>query len=74
MFSHYYSTDCLFNLKRFISGLSCRPGSIITDLELTFNYSVGQSNLNALLAQAVNDGKLGSMEVEEAVVRKAFSG
>ncbi|XP_022793088.1 hemicentin-1-like isoform X3 [Stylophora pistillata] len=52
--------------------LKLRPGSIIADLELTFNKSVGQSSVNALLTQARKDGKLGNMEVEDAVVGGTF--
>lgn len=52
--------------------LKLRPGSIIADLELTFNKSVGQSSVDALLTQAANTGKLGDMEIEDAVVGSTF--
>ncbi|PFX15808.1 hypothetical protein AWC38_SpisGene19962, partial [Stylophora pistillata] len=55
-----------------VNVLKLRPGSIIADLELIFNNSVGESYVSALLTQAANDGKLGSLEVEEVVLRKTF--
>lgn len=57
-----------------VNVLKLRPGSIIADLELIFNNSVGESYVSALLTQAANDGKLGSLEVEEVVLRKTFQG
>ncbi|XP_066025209.1 uncharacterized protein [Pocillopora verrucosa] len=52
--------------------LKLRQGSIIADLKLTFNDSVGESSVNALLTQAANRGKIGDMEVEEISVGKTF--
>ena len=46
----------------------------MADLELNFNNSVGESNVNALLTQAVNKGKIGDMEVEEFSVGNYFPG
>ena len=57
-----------------ISCLPLRPGSIIADLELNFNNSVGESNVNALLTQAANKGKIGDMEVEEFSVGNNLPG
>ena len=57
-----------------ISCLPLRQGSIIADLELKFNNSVGESNVNALLTQAANKGKIGDMEVEEFSVGNNFPG
>ncbi|CAH3161318.1 unnamed protein product, partial [Pocillopora meandrina] len=54
--------------------LKLRQGSIIADLELKFNNSVGESNVNALLTQAANKGKIGDMEVEEFSVGNNFPG
>ena len=51
-----------------------RQGSIIADLELTFNTSIGQSNVKALLTQAANKGKIGDMEVEDVRVGETFPG
>ena len=57
-----------------ISCLHPRQGSIIADLELMFNDSVGESYINALLTQAANKGKIGDLEVEDISVGKTFSG
>ncbi|XP_066025226.1 hemicentin-2-like isoform X2 [Pocillopora verrucosa] len=54
--------------------IKLRQGSIIADLELKFNNSVGESNVNALLTQAANKGKIGDMEVEEFSVGNNFPG
>ena len=56
------------------SCLPLRLGSIIADLKLTFNDSVGESSVNALLTQAANRGKIGDMEVEEISIGKTFPG
>ncbi|CAH3163235.1 unnamed protein product [Pocillopora meandrina] len=52
--------------------LKLRQGGIIADLKLTFNDSVGESSVNALLTQAANRGKIGDTEVEEISVGKTF--
>ena len=65
---------CLFIGKRLISCLSPRQGSIIADLELTFNDSVGESNVNALLTKAANKGKIGDLKVEDFSIGKTFPG
>lgn len=57
-----------------ISCLPLRQGSIIADLELTFNDSVGQSYVKALLTRAANNGKIGDMEVEDVRVGETFPG
>ena len=57
-----------------ISCLPPRQGSIIADLELTFNDSVGKSNVNTLLTQGTNKGKIGDLEVEDFSVGKTFPG
>lgn len=57
-----------------ISFIPPRQGSIIADLELTFNDSVGQSNVKALLTQTANNGKIGDMEVEDVRVGETFPG
>ena len=56
------------------SCLPLRQGRIIVDLKLTFNDSVGESSVNALLTQAANRGKIGDMEVEEISIGKTFPG
>jgi len=45
-----------------------RPGSVLADLELTFNESVSQSDVGALLQEATEDGKLGELEVGDITV------
>ena len=57
-----------------ISCLPPRQGSIIADLELTFNDPVGQSDVKALLTQAEKNGKIGDMKVEAVSVGETFPG
>ncbi|XP_020614884.1 uncharacterized protein LOC110053035 [Orbicella faveolata] len=44
-----------------------RKGSVIADMELTFNQQVGSSEVKALLSEVTKDGKLGDLEVSQVV-------
>ena len=54
--------------------LPYRQGSVIADMELTFNETVGENQVDALLSQATNDGKLGKLEVSEVKVGTTIKG
>lgn len=41
---------------------------MIADVELTFNRSVSQDNIDTLLREATKDKKLGDIEVSEVLV------
>ena len=45
-----------------------RPGSVIADLELTFNESTYEDYLRERLLDATKDNKLGDFQVERVVV------
>ena len=53
---------------------SIRKGSVIADLELTFNQSVSQGDVDALLLEAIKDGNLGELEVSEIKVGGPIEG
>lgn len=72
--NQYTRTWKIQRQKRFSRRLIKLPGGIIAHLEFKFNNSVVESYVSELLTQAANDGKLGSLEVEEVVVRKTFPG
>ena len=40
-----------------------REGSVIADMDVTFNKKVGASEVDALLSEAAKDGKIGGLEV-----------
>lgn len=40
-------------------------GSVIADMELTFDEKVGASEVQALLSEVTKDGKLGDLEVSQ---------
>jgi len=42
-----------------------REGSVIADMEITFEESVGASEVDALLSEAAKDGKMGDLEVNQ---------
>ena len=42
-----------------------REGSVIADMEITFEESVGASEVDALLSEAAKDGKTGDLEVNQ---------
>ncbi|CAH3161296.1 unnamed protein product, partial [Pocillopora meandrina] len=41
-----------------------REGSVIADISLTFNESVGESEVESLLLDAINNGSLGNLKVD----------
>ncbi|KAL9964639.1 hypothetical protein ACROYT_G028311 [Oculina patagonica] len=45
--------------------IKLREGSIIADMELTFNQSLGQSELAVLLSEAASDNEIGGLVVEQ---------
>ena len=51
-----------------------REGSVIADMELTFNYEVGKSELDALMLEATNDGKIGEFGVSNLVIDGIIKG
>ena len=51
---------CLFSFVYFY-----REGSVIADMEITFEESVGASEVDALLSEAAKDGKTGDLEVNQ---------
>ena len=53
---------CLFVFRCFY-----RKGSVIADMELTFNQEVGSSEVEALLSEVTKDGKLGDLGVSQVV-------
>ena len=53
---------CLFVFVYFY-----RKGSVIADMEFTFNQEVGASEVDALLSEVTKDEKLGDLEVSQVV-------
>ena len=53
---------CLFVFRCYY-----RKGSVIADMELTFNQEVGSSEIKALLSEVTKDGKLGDLEVSQVI-------
>ena len=51
-----------------------REGSVIADLQLTFNGTVGVSEVDALMKEVTKDGKLGELKVSEVVVGRPIEG
>ena len=51
-----------------------REGSVIADISLTFDEPVGESEVETLLLQAINDGSLGTLKVDNISVRSIISG
>ena len=49
-------------------------GSVIADMELTFNEKVGASEVQALLSEVTKDGKLGDLEVSQMVTDASVEG
>ena len=52
----------------------CRKGSVIVDVELTFDTKVGESEVSALLVKAIQDGKLGEFQVSKVLVGSFITG
>ena len=51
-----------------------REGSVIADISLTFDEPVGESEVETLLLHAINDGSLGTLNVDNISVRSIISG
>ena len=51
-----------------------REGSVIADISLTFNEPVGESEVESLLQDAINDGSLGTLKVDTFSVGSTISG
>ena len=49
-------------------------GSVIADMELTFDEKVGASEVQALLSEVTKDGKLGDLEVSQIVTDASIEG
>ena len=52
----------------------CRRGSVIADVEMTFDTKVGVSEVSALLDKAIQDGGLGEFQVSDVVVESLITG
>ena len=52
----------------------CRRGSVIADVEMTFDTKVGVSEVSALLDKAIQDGGLGEFRVSDVVVESLITG
>ena len=50
-----------------------REGSVIADLELTFNSSIYEDYLRGRLQDATKDNKLGDLDVKQVVVGRFIS-
>ena len=52
-----------------------RPGSVIADMELKFNRTVGAHEVNALLTEVIkSDGKLGNIDAVRVVIGSTLEG
>ena len=51
-----------------------REGSVIADISLTFDEPVGESEVESLLLDAINDGSLGTLKVDTFSVGSTISG
>ena len=47
---------------------------MIADLKMTFNETVGESEVDALLSEVTKDGKLGKFEVTAVLVGASMKG
>ena len=52
--------------------LSYREGSVVADMVLTFNQTIGQSEVGAVLTEAAKDKQIGDIPVSEVVTGKFF--
>ena len=52
----------------------CREGSVIADISLTFGEPVGESKVESLLQETVNDGSLGTLKVDTFAVGATLPG
>ena len=56
-------------------GAFFRPGSVIADIEMTFNRTVGKSEVETLISEAIaSDGRLGNITAVGVVVRSTPEG
>ena len=51
-----------------------REGSVIADISLTFNESVGESEVESLLLDVINNGSLGNLKVDTFSVGSTIPG
>ena len=51
-----------------------REGSVIADISLTFEKSVGESEVESLLLDAFNNGSLGNLKVDTFSVGSTIPG
>ena len=51
-----------------------REGSVIADISLTFNEPVGESEVESLLLDAINNGSLGNLKVDTFSVGSTIPG
>ena len=52
-----------------------RRASVIADMELTFNRTVGENEVDALISEAIkSDGKLGNIDAIRGVVGSTLEG
>ena len=57
------------------SHLFDRRGSVIADMELTFNRTVGEHDVDALMSEAIkSDGKLGNIDAVRGEVGSTLEG
>jgi len=65
-----------FSFLFFLSFFCCvyRKGSVIADMELTFNEKVGASEVDTLLSEITKDGQLGDLEVSKVVTDASIEG
>ena len=51
-----------------------REGSVIADISLTFDDSVGESEVESLLLDVINNGSLGNLKVDTFSVGSTIPG
>ena len=51
-----------------------REGSVIADISLTFDEPVGESEVESLLLDAINNGSLGNLKVDTFSVGSTIPG
>ena len=51
-----------------------RKGSVIADISLTFDEPVGESEVESLLLDVINNGSLGNLKVDTFSVGSTISG
>ena len=64
-----------FDVRSLLLSLcSFRKGSVIVDVELTFDAKVGVSEVSALLEEATEDRRIGEFQVSEVLVGSFITG